>query len=68
MIGYIIRRLFYGVLILIGVNLFTFVLFFAVPLKTFIPLDFSTKNFFQLDFSIFILFELKSRFQFSSHV
>ena len=30
MIGYIIRRLLYGVLILIGVNLFTFVLFFAV--------------------------------------
>lgn len=30
MIGYIIRRLMYGVLILIGVNLFTFVLFFAV--------------------------------------
>jgi peptide/nickel transport system permease protein len=30
MISYIIRRLLYGVLILIGVNLFTFVLFFAV--------------------------------------
>ena len=30
MIGYIIRRLLYGVLILIGVNLFTFILFFAV--------------------------------------
>ena len=30
MIGYIIRRLLYGVLILVGVNLFTFVLFFAV--------------------------------------
>ncbi|OWT77555.1 MULTISPECIES: ABC transporter permease [unclassified Achromobacter] len=30
MIAYIIRRLLYGVLILIGVNLFTFVLFFAV--------------------------------------
>ena len=30
MIGYVIRRLFYGVLILIGVNLLTFVLFFAV--------------------------------------
>ena len=30
MIGYVIRRLMYGVLILIGVNLFTFVLFFAV--------------------------------------
>lgn len=30
MIGYVIRRLLYGVLILIGVNLFTFVLFFAV--------------------------------------
>lgn len=30
MIAYIIRRILYGVLILIGVNLFTFVLFFAV--------------------------------------
>ncbi len=30
MTGYIIRRLMYGVLILIGVNLITFVLFFAV--------------------------------------
>ena len=30
MINYIIRRIGYGVLILIGVNLFTFVLFFAV--------------------------------------
>ncbi|WP_233235554.1 ABC transporter permease [Bordetella sp. LUAb4] len=30
MIAYIIRRLLYGVLILIGVNIFTFVLFFAV--------------------------------------
>lgn len=30
MIGYIVRRLVYGVLILIGVNLITFVLFFAV--------------------------------------
>jgi len=30
MIGYVIRRLLYGVLILIGVNLLTFVLFFAV--------------------------------------
>ncbi|AOB30562.1 peptide ABC transporter permease [Bordetella sp. H567] len=30
MIAYIVRRLLYGVLILIGVNLFTFVLFFAV--------------------------------------
>ena len=30
MTGYIIRRLLYGVLILVGVNLFTFVLFFAV--------------------------------------
>ncbi len=30
MIGYVIRRMLYGVLILIGVNLFTFVLFFAV--------------------------------------
>src|SRR3546814_4161047 len=30
MIRYIIRRLLYGVLILIGVNLLTFVLFFAV--------------------------------------
>ena len=30
MIGYVVRRLLYGVLILIGVNLFTFVLFFAV--------------------------------------
>ena len=30
MTAYIIRRLLYGVLILIGVNLFTFVLFFAV--------------------------------------
>lgn len=30
MIGYVIRRLMYGALILIGVNLFTFVLFFAV--------------------------------------
>ena len=30
MIGYITRRLLYGVLILIGVNLLTFVLFFAV--------------------------------------
>lgn len=30
MIGYVFRRLLYGVLILIGVNLFTFVLFFAV--------------------------------------
>ena len=30
MTGYILRRLMYGVLILIGVNLLTFVLFFAV--------------------------------------
>ncbi len=30
MLGYIVRRIVYGVLILIGVNLFTFVLFFAV--------------------------------------
>ena len=30
MIGYVIRRLLYGALILVGVNLFTFVLFFAV--------------------------------------
>jgi peptide/nickel transport system permease protein len=30
MIGYILRRLLYGMLILIGVNIFTFVLFFAV--------------------------------------
>ncbi|GAB1578479.1 ABC transporter permease [Bordetella petrii] len=30
MTGYIIRRLLYGVLILVGVNLFTFILFFAV--------------------------------------
>lgn len=30
MIGYVLRRLLYGVLILIGVNLLTFVLFFAV--------------------------------------
>ena len=30
MIGYVFRRLLYGVLILIGVNVFTFVLFFAV--------------------------------------
>ncbi|MVW70559.1 MULTISPECIES: ABC transporter permease [unclassified Bordetella] len=30
MIGYVIRRLLYGVLILIGVNLLTFILFFAV--------------------------------------
>jgi peptide/nickel transport system permease protein len=30
MIGYIVRRLAYGVLILIGVNIFTFLLFFAV--------------------------------------
>lgn len=30
MIGYIVRRLLYGLLILIGVNLFTFILFFAV--------------------------------------
>ncbi len=30
MIGYILRRLLYGLLILIGVNLFTFILFFAV--------------------------------------
>ncbi|MDO9026018.1 ABC transporter permease [Zwartia sp.] len=30
MIAYIIRRLLYGALILVGVNLFTFVLFFAV--------------------------------------
>jgi peptide/nickel transport system permease protein len=30
MINYIIRRIFYGILILIGVNLFTFVLFFTV--------------------------------------
>lgn len=30
MTGYVIRRLLYGVLILIGVNLFTFVLFFAI--------------------------------------
>jgi peptide/nickel transport system permease protein len=30
MIGYLLRRLAYGVLILIGVNLFTFILFFAV--------------------------------------
>ena len=30
MIGYILRRLLYGVLVLIGVNLFTFILFFAV--------------------------------------
>ncbi|MDR6354436.1 ABC-type dipeptide/oligopeptide/nickel transport system permease component [Pseudomonas psychrotolerans] len=30
MIGYLLRRLAYGVLILIGVNLLTFVLFFTV--------------------------------------
>jgi peptide/nickel transport system permease protein len=30
MIAYIVRRLLYGVLILVGVNLFTFILFFAV--------------------------------------
>ena len=30
MIGYVLRRLLYGVLILIGVNLLTFILFFAV--------------------------------------
>ncbi|MCK9512368.1 MAG: ABC transporter permease [Pigmentiphaga sp.] len=30
MTGYVIRRLIYGILILIGVNLFTFLLFFAV--------------------------------------
>lgn len=30
MTGYVLRRLIYGVLILIGVNLFTFILFFAV--------------------------------------
>src|SRR5690606_18138319 len=30
MTSYVIRRLMYGVLILIGVNLFTFILFFAV--------------------------------------
>ena len=30
MIGYIVRRLLYGALILVGVNLVTFVLFFAV--------------------------------------
>ncbi len=30
MIGYILRRLLYGMLILVGVNLFTFILFFAV--------------------------------------
>ena len=30
MTGYVIRRLLYGVLILVGVNLFTFILFFAV--------------------------------------
>lgn len=30
MIGYVLRRLLYGVWILIGVNLFTFILFFAV--------------------------------------
>lgn len=30
MMGYIVRRLMYGVLILIGVNLLTFILFFAV--------------------------------------
>lgn len=30
MTGYVLRRLLYGVLILIGVNLFTFILFFAV--------------------------------------
>ena len=30
MIGYVVRRLLYGVLILLGVNLFTFILFFAV--------------------------------------
>jgi peptide/nickel transport system permease protein len=30
MTNYILRRLFYGVLVLLGVNLFTFILFFAV--------------------------------------
>jgi peptide/nickel transport system permease protein len=30
MIAYVVRRLMYGVLILLGVNLLTFVLFFAV--------------------------------------
>lgn len=30
MVNYIIRRVFYGILILIGVNLFTFILFFTV--------------------------------------
>jgi len=30
MLNYILRRVAYGVLILIGVNLFTFILFFAV--------------------------------------
>ena len=30
MTGYILRRLLYGALILVGVNLVTFVLFFAV--------------------------------------
>ena len=30
MMGYVLRRLAYGVLILLGVNLLTFVLFFAV--------------------------------------
>ena len=30
MINYIIRRIGYGVLILIGVNIFTFMLFFTV--------------------------------------
>src|SRR5438046_4491491 len=30
MLNYVIRRTFYGVLVLLGVNLFTFVLFFTV--------------------------------------
>ncbi|TAK50992.1 MAG: ABC transporter permease [Betaproteobacteria bacterium] len=30
MLGYIVRRLLYGVLILVGVNLFTFILFFTI--------------------------------------
>ena len=34
MIGYVLRRLCYGVLILVGVNLLTFLLFFAVNTPT----------------------------------
>lgn len=32
MINYLLRRVVYGILILLGVNLITFVLFFAVKL------------------------------------